>query len=499
MIWLLLRTALFVALAAAVAYGIGVLLDTPGGIEITWAGRAYAFDPLTFVALFLAAVLALWIAWKLIGLAVATIRFLTGDETAIHRFFGRSRTRRGLEALTNGMIALAENDPRKALAKAERAGRMLDRPELANILAAQAARQAGQQDRAETYYKALARNPKTQALGVRGLLEQAQEKGDDARALKLAERAFALRPRDGEIMSRLFDLQTGSEDWASARRTLAAEVRTGALPREVGARRDAVLALAESRAALEAGDESRARDAALEAQKRSPALAPAAVAAAAQLGRDGQPAKPEKILRQAWKLAPHPDLAAAFAALHPEETPEARRKRFRALTAENHDHVESKLLEAELALAAEDFPAARKALGDLPQTRPTTRTLAIMAAAERGMGADDHVVRAWLAKALSAPRGEAWTCENCGHVHETWSPVCGECQAVDTLSWKQPSGAGESRTAEMALLPVILASLEGRAPEDAAQADPDAPIEGEASPAAQDGASDAAEGEPARS
>ena len=48
------------ALAAAVAYGIGVLLDTPGGIEIVWDGRAYFFDPLTFVGIFLGAVLALW-------------------------------------------------------------------------------------------------------------------------------------------------------------------------------------------------------------------------------------------------------------------------------------------------------------------------------------------------------------------------------------------------------------------------------------------------------
>lgn len=461
MIWLLVRAGLFVALAAAVAYGIGVLLDTPGGIDIVWDGRAYSFDPLTFVALFLAAVLALWILWKLVGLALAVIRFLTGDETAVSRFFGRSRTRRGLEALEGGMIAMAEGDPRRALARAERAGKLLDRPELAELLAAQAARAAGQEDRAEVYFKALARTKRTQAIGVRGLLDQAMERGETEKARRLAERAFALRPRDAGVMTRLFDLQTGAEDWTAARRTLAAEVRAGALPREVGARRDAVLALAEAAAAEASGDMARAREAALEANRRSPALAPAAVAASRALAAQGQVAKAEKALKQSWKLAPHPELAAAFAALQPEETPEARRRRFKGLTAETPGHPETQMLEAELALAAEDFPGARRALGDLPTTRPTTRSLAIMAAVERGSGAADHVVRAWLAKALSAPRGEAWTCDACGHVHEAWVPVCGECRAVDSLTWKQPAGAGESSAAAQALLPVILASLEG--------------------------------------
>lgn len=483
MIWLLVRAGLFVAVVAGAVWLIGVLLDTPGGIEITWAGRAYAFDPITFVALFLAAVLALWVLWKLVGLLIATARFASGDETAISRFFGRSRMRRGLEALTNGMISMAEGEPRKALARAERAGRLLDRPELANMLAAQAAREAGQQEKAEAYYKALARNEKTQALGVRGLLDQAVARGEDGKALKLAERAFALRPRDGAIMTRLFDLQTGTGDWASARRTLAAEVRAGELPREVGARRDAVLALAEARSALERGDDARALEAALEAHRRSPALAPAAVAAALRLGEDGQVSKAEKVLRQSWKAAPHPDIAAAYAALVPNETPEARRKRFGALIAENRDHAESRLLSAELALAAEDFPGARRALNGLAETQPTTRSLAIMAAVERGSGADDHVVRAFLARAMAAPRGERWTCDVCGHVHEEWTPVCGSCKAVDSLSWKQPEGAGESSAAEQALLPIILGSLEEQRMETATKGGPvvDAEVE-DASP-----------------
>ena len=123
--------------------------------------------------------------------------------------------------------------------------------------------------------------------------------------------------------------------------------------------------------------------------------------------------------------------------MEPNETPEARRKRFDSLDIHAAPaHPESRLLSAELALAAEDFPAARKALGDLAETDPTTRSLALMAAIERGQGAPDAVVRGWLARALDASRGPQWICDKCNQVHTAWVPVCENCGAFDTLDWK---------------------------------------------------------------
>ena len=47
---------------------------------------------------------------KLLGFLVALFRFLMGDETAISRYFSRSRERRGFDALSDGMVALASGD-----------------------------------------------------------------------------------------------------------------------------------------------------------------------------------------------------------------------------------------------------------------------------------------------------------------------------------------------------------------------------------------------------
>ena len=145
----------------------------------------------------------------------------------------------------------------------------------------------------------------------------------------------------------------------------------------------------------------------------------------------GDKRRATKAIKAAWQKIQHPDLAAAFAAIEPEETPAARIKRFQPLLKLDANAPEAKMLDAELNLAAEDFPAARRALGDLAETHPTARALSLMAAIERGEGASEAVVRGWLAKALSASRGPQWVCENCGTVHSAWVPVCTSCEAFD--------------------------------------------------------------------
>ena len=117
MIWLLIRVAIFLAILIAATFGISQLLDTPGAVEITWANRQYSFSPLTFAGLVLGGFAALWLLFWALGLLVAVIRFVTGDETALNRFFTASRERRGVRALTQGMIAAVQSGANHFISK----------------------------------------------------------------------------------------------------------------------------------------------------------------------------------------------------------------------------------------------------------------------------------------------------------------------------------------------------------------------------------------------
>ena len=131
------------------------------------------------------------------------------------------------------------------------------------------------------------------------------EEGDTDTAMALAKKAFALRPDNERVLRTLFDLQSKQEDWAGARETLTASMHARLLPRDVGTRRDAVLSLADARAALAAGNTARGNEAALQANRLAPTLVPAAALAArvqagerrqaqgdqdADLGLGGEPA-----------------------------------------------------------------------------------------------------------------------------------------------------------------------------------------------------------------
>lgn len=460
MIMMLIRTALWGVAILAVSLAFVFLKDADGGVMIDLNGRAFGpFKPLEFVAAVFILALALWLIWKLFNLLVAIVRFFAGDETALSRYWFRSQERRGFDALSEGLVAMAEGDGRTAITRARKAERLLARPDLTNLLMAQASAANGDAETAKAYYKTMASEQKTAFVGVKGLLTQALDKGETERALKLAQHAFTLKPKSTEVMSTLFGLQSNEDDWSGARETLSAMTRANALPRDIAGRREAVLMLAEAEIAVASDNTEKARDLALRANKKSPGLAPAAVMAARLTAKSESPRRASRILKEAWRQAPHPDIAAAFAALAPEETPAERRKRFRDLTKAAPDHVETQMLNAELALADNDFGEAKAIAEKLIVDHPTARSLSIMAAAEKGGGADDATIRAWLAKAISAARGPQWICDKCGAHHREWSPTCDDCEAFDTLSWRDDKG--ETATEQpAAMLPLTVGTLD---------------------------------------
>jgi HemY protein len=79
-----------------------------------------------------------------------------------------------------------------------------------------------------------------------------------------------------------------------------------------------------------------------------------------------------------------------------------------------------------------------------------------MAAIERGEGSDDSVVRGWLTRALTAPRGPQWCCDKCQAIHVQWHPICENCGGFDTLSWRDVVETNGSSATGTELLPLIV-------------------------------------------
>lgn len=495
MLWSLFKIVLFVVLIGAATYGASTLLEMEGGITISAGGEEFTLGPMALVVALVVLVVGLWVVLKLAGFLVAVVRFFNGDETAISRHFDRNRERKGYQALADGMMALASGEEKLAMTKSAQAERYLRKPELTNLITAQAAEMAGDQKKATQVYKRLLTDERTRFVGVRGLMKQKIAEGDTETAMKLAEKAFALKPRHTETQDVLLSLQASQENWGGARETLKAKVKQGALPKDVGKRREAVLALQEAKNIFEDGNSIEAREKAIEVNKLSPDLIPGAILASKSYLEQQNPRYAARVLSKAWSVQPHPDLAAAFADIAPDESAEERYKRFQKMVKSTKSHPESKMVLAELAISAEDFKGARLALGDLAETDPSQRSLALLAAIERGQGASDDVVRDLLAKAVVAPRGPQWVCENCNHIHADWTPVCGNCGAFDTLAWKVPPESESKMPGGATVLPMLMtngaeAQADDAPLDEAVDVTPDTPEEDAASAGEADASED---------
>lgn len=299
MLWSLLKILVFVAVVAAISWGAGWLLEYDGaGLRVTFNGQEFTFTALQAVMALAALLVVLWLLLKVASFLVALLRFVNGDETALSRYFDRNRERKGVRALSEGLMALASGEGKLAMAKAAKAERYLQKPELTNLLTAQAAEMAGDRAKAEAVYKKLVTDESTRFVGVRGIMKQRLADGDTDTALKLAERAFAIKPRHEETQDILLKLQAEKADWAGARKTLNAKLKHGSLPRDVHRRRDAVLALSEARDIADAASSIEKREAAIEANRLSPELIPAAVMAARSYIEQGKPKYALRVLKR---------------------------------------------------------------------------------------------------------------------------------------------------------------------------------------------------------
>ena len=472
MLWSLLKIVVFLAIAALLAFGAVWILDTPGEVSIAFGNREFLVSPIGFVVALCALVLIALVILKIVGFLAALVRFLLGDETAISRYFRRSRERRGFDALTDGMLALAAGDGKGAARKAAKAEKLLDRPDLTRLLTAQAAELNGDRAKALDAYKSMLPNDRTRPVGIQGLMRQKLDEGDTETALALAKKAFALQPDNERVLRTLFDLQSRQEDWSGARETLNASMHARLLPRDVGTRRDAVLSLADARAALAAGDTKRGNEAALQANRLAPTLVPAAALAARVHASQGAKRKANKALTAAWSAGPQPELAAAFAAIEPDETPAARRKRFETLiAAESRPRREPP---ARRRARARRRGLPRRAQGARRSRRDGSRPPAASRSWRRSSAARARP-RRWCAAGSprrSAPsRGPQWICGKCNHVHAAWVPVCENCGAFDTLDWRTPPHDEGAGLAQSAMLPLII----GTADEPAAPPTPPPP------------------------
>ena len=393
----LVRTLVWFVIAAVVMFGAVWLAERPGSITAEWHG--WRLDTNVGVMLIVLIVLILLSvgSWLL-------YRWIVGAPGALFDTWGESRRRRGYQALTQGLAAVAAGDGAEAQKNARKAEALLAEPPLTLLLSAQAAQLTGDRDG--------------------------------------AKRAFKLRPQTPWVVHSLFDMQAQIGRWREAQDTLDAGLRRKVVTADKGRTLKALLLVERSRAAERDGSDGDALALAREAF----GLAPERIAVSSRLAelqiKTGDGRRAMRTLERGWTLAPHPDLAALYLKASGENDALKRVGIVRKLAAQKPDDLESNLALAHAALEAGLWGEARRYLDAAGGTHPPVRVCRLMAEVEERAQSDQAKVHEWLARAATAPADKAWRCSACGAQHEGWHSVCESCGAFGTLHWRAPGTYG---------------------------------------------------------
>jgi HemY protein len=481
----MIRVIVFLLVVLAAASGLAWLADRPGNVVINWEGyevQATVFSTVVALAILILVAVVIW----------SIVRGVWQMPAGVGNFFNRRREKRGLEALSSGLIAIGAGDKSLATRYAVQARKSLPNEPLTHILRAQAAQLTGDRATSRRIYEAMLASPDTEPLGLRGLFLEAQEEGEIEAARQFAERAMKLNPKLSWPVHSLFDMQCKAEDWKGAIETLASARKHGHIEKAKADRRKAVLLTAQAQA-LEDNDPEAAMKLAEEAHNLANDLAPATAIAGRLNAARGNVQKATKILQKGWRKGPHPDIAAAYAYARIGDSPKDRLARVKQLAALSPHSPESPIAIANAAIEAKDYASARAALEPLIDGRLSQRVCTTMARVESEDGGNTGAVREWLARAVNAPRDPAWTAD--GFVAEEWAPVSPVTGALDAFAWRVPVDTAQPRDAAILNEKIEeLVKLGARADIDPEAASEAAAVIGASSPAAAAGAAATASG-----
>ncbi|WP_339763711.1 heme biosynthesis HemY N-terminal domain-containing protein [uncultured Hoeflea sp.] len=426
----MIRLLLFVVLVLALGFGFAWLADRPGDLSIVWQDRRIEMSLMTAVTVIVSLVAVIMISWWLIRTIILSPR-------TVARYFRANKRDRGYQALSTGLLAAGSGDAAMARKMNKRTKGLLkaDQEPLIHLLDVQAALIEGRHEEARKLFEAMAEDPETKLLGLRGLYLEAQRQGADEAAQHYAETAADEAPHLPWAGAAALSYRTREGKWDEALKLLDRQRHAGTIAAADADRTKAVLLTARAREHVDS-DPSGARDDALAALKLAPGFPPAAVIATKALLRQDNLSKAAKILQAAWKINPHPEIAEAYVHARIGDTSADRLKRAERLEKLKPLNPQSLDAVARAALEAHRFDLAREKAEASARLQPCEGIYLLLADIEEAETDDQGRVRHWLSQAVRAPRDPAWTAD--GYVSETWEPVSPVSGKLDAFEWKVP-------------------------------------------------------------
>jgi HemY protein len=426
----MIRVFFFLLVVFALGIGFAWLADRPGDLVVTLGGYQYEVTLMVAAVAVVAIVAAVMIVWWI-------LKSIWNSPYALARHFRARRRDRGYQSLSTGIIAAGAGDLSRARQMNRQAAKLIsaDQEPLIHLLEAQTLLLEGDHVAARKKFEAMLDDPELRPLALHGLYREAERLGDRAAARHYAAEAVSHAPQLIWAAEATLEEKAEEGDWDAALKLLDAQRAVGQVEKKTANRRRAMLLTAKAMSVLDA-DPLAAKNAALEAHRLEPDFVPAAVTAAKALFRQDDLKRGAKILEAAWKKTAHPQIADTYVHARSGDSTHDRLKRAQKLRTLRQNNPESFLAVARAALDAGEFGLAREQADAAIRQQPREGAYLLRADIEEAETGDQGRVRAWLARAVRAPRDPVWEAD--GVLSENWAPVSPVTGKLDAFEWREP-------------------------------------------------------------
>lgn len=429
-LWFLIKAGLFIGLAIWIA-------ERPGSVHIEWM----SYDLTIKLGFFLLMIAALVIAAMVVH---AVISLLLSIPSRYKSYRGAKDHEKGYQALTRGLSASAAGDLKQAARESRRMQKYLDGKShpLMLLLQAQVARMEGEPEVARAHFTTLLESKDGAFIGIRGLLGDALDRRDYNEAQRLIEKALRLYPKHDWIIEAAYGVYIHQENWSAARRMLKRGLKHGVFTAAQVHEDEAAMLLIQADAHEHSGDIQAALSLVKKAHKAAPDFLPATLELARLYTQADKRRHAVTLIQKVWQTAPHPDLAKIWLTLVPrrgQDKPAKRLSWAEKLVVLNPDAADSHLLAGRIAMEQSLWGPAKTYLERAESLRAGKDVYFLLAERARRSGGDAEEIKAYEAKAESAPPSYAWVCSETGRIYERWqpfSPVKGG--AFNTIRWQKP-------------------------------------------------------------
>lgn len=421
------------------------LMAQPGTLQLDWFGWRLAMPTSLAAAILVVAMLLLLFLDRL-------IRGVLRLPVWLGRTVEQRRDASGHKALTLGLMAVSAGEVREAKKQAARAQRLLQAPQLTDLLSAQAAHLAGDHQAASRYFKSLTKDTDTAFLGHIGLARLAIDDNDKTKALSAARSAFELKPKSVMAAQQLFMLEADAHNWSTAARavdlllgdTANGQDELGRLRRQKTAlfylmAEDSVVP-----AKADMPEGATPPKEAIKALETAVASDPGFLPAVEMLGdfylAQGAKRKAVKLFESGFKACPHQSIADRLkVAWNLNEGAYVARliKLVEQVGSTKQSRATAHYIAAAQAFALGLSGEAHGQLDKIESHDRDAATWRLIAQIADHEDESESAAEA-LRQASDAQRAHSWQCDHCYSLQASWTGHCPDCGSFGALEWRRP-------------------------------------------------------------